>query len=114
MTRHQEQQPESEGSPLTLGSEESANANHTANLLEDIKYFHNAALSYQDAYEALQLQQAELQTKFTEQAQLVWEASEALKAVEAESSARQQEIATLQGQREADIQHAIGQAMVQY
>ena len=82
--------------------------------MEDIKYFHNAALSYQDAYEALQLQQAELQTKFTEQAQLVQEASEALKAVEAESTARQQEIATLRGQREADIQHAVGQAMVQY
>ena len=81
--------------------------NHTANLLEDIKYFHNAALSYQDAYEALQQQQAELQSKFTEQAQLVQEALDALKAVEAESSARQQEIATLRGQQEADIQHAL-------
>ena len=83
-------------------------------LLEDIKYFHNAALSYQDAYEALQQQQEELQTKFTEQAKLVQEASDALKAVEAESSAKQQEIATLQGQREADIQQAIGQAVVKY
>ena len=82
--------------------------------MEDIKYFHNAALSYQDTYEALQLQQAELQTKFTEQAKLVQEASEALKAVEAESTARQQEIATLHDQQETDIQHAVGQAMVQY
>ena len=65
---------------------------HTANLLEDVKYFHNAALSYQDAYEALQVQQVELQTKFTEQAQLVQEASDALKAAEAESAVRQQEI----------------------
>ena len=48
------------------------------------------------------------------QAQLVQEASEALKAVEAKSTARKQEIATLHGQREADIQQAIGQAMVQY
>ena len=101
-------------SPQTPSSVESAGAHHTANLLEDIKYFHNAALSYQDAYEALQLQQAELQTKFTEQAQLVQEASEALKAVEAESTARQQEIATLRDQWEADIQQAVGQAMVQY
>ena len=114
MTRHQEQHPESEGSPQTLDSEGGANADHTANLLEDIKYFHNATLSYQDAYEALKLQQVELQTKFTKQAQLVQEASEALKAIEAESSARQQEIATLQGQQEADIQHAIGQAVGQY
>ena len=52
--------------------------------------------------------------KFTEQAQLVQEASEALKAVEAESTARQQEIITLRDQREADIQQAVGQAMVQY
>ena len=70
-------------SPQTPSSVESANATHTANLLEDIKYFHNAALSYQDAYEALQQQQAELQTKFTEQAKLVQEASDTLKAVEA-------------------------------
>ena len=79
----------------TPSSVESANATHTANLLEDIKYFHNATLSYQDAYEALQQQQAELQTMFTEQAKLVQEASDALKAVEAESLAKQQEIATL-------------------
>ena len=98
----------------TPSTVESANTHHTANLLEDIKYFHNAALSYQDAYEALQLQQVELQTKFTEQAQLVQEASEALKTVEAESTAKQQEIATLRGQREADIQHVVGQAVVQY
>ena len=101
-------------SPETPSSVESANAAHTANLLEDIKYFHNAALSYQDAYEALQQQQEELQTKFTEQAKLVQEASDALKVVEAESSAKQQETATLQGQREADIQQAVGQAVVKY
>ena len=32
--------------PQTPSSVESANTQHTANLLEDIKYFHNAALSY--------------------------------------------------------------------
>ena len=77
-----------------------------ANLLEDVRYFHNAALGYQDAYKALQQQQEELQSKFTEQAKLVQEASEALKAAEVESSARQQEIIALQSQQEADIQHA--------
>ena len=119
-SRHQVQQTESVESvhtPNSVESVESVNT-HTANLLEDVKYFHNAALSYQDAYEALQLQQVELQTKFTEQAQLVQEASEALKAAEVESTAHQQELATelttLRGQREADIQQAIGQAMVQY
>ena len=114
MTQHQAEQPESGGSPQTPSSEEGANASHVANLLEDVKYFHNAALGYQDAYEALQQQQEELQSKFTEQAQLVKEASETLKAVEAESSMHQQEIEALQSQREADIQQAIGQAMLEY
>ena len=103
--------------PSSVESVESINT-HTANLLEDVKYFHNTALSYQDAYEVLQMQQVELQTKFSEQAQLVQEASEALKAVEAESTAHHWELATelttLHGQREADIQQAVGEAMVQY
>ena len=42
------------------------------------------------------------------------EASEALKAAEAESSLRHQEFVTLQQQWEADIQHAIDKAMSQY
>ena len=108
---------ESVQTPGLAESVESVNT-HTANLLEDVKYFHNAMLSYQDVYEALQAQQVELQTKFTEQAQLVQEASDALKAAEAESAAHQQELATelttLRSQREADIQQAIGQAVVQY
>ena len=95
LMEHHVEQTEPVESPQTPDSAESANAQHTANLLEDIKYFHNAALSYQDVYEALQLQQVELQTKFTEQAQLVKEASKTIKAVEAESNARQQEIAAL-------------------
>ena len=107
MSQHHTEQPESGESPQTPSSEESANASHTANLLEDVRYFHNTALGYQDAYEALQQQQEELQSRFTEQAKLVQEASEALKAAEVESSARQQEIIALQSQREADIQHAL-------
>ena len=116
----QVQRTESVESVQTPGSAESVESvnTHTANLLEDVKYFHNAALSYQDAYEALQAQQVELQTKFTEQAQLVQEASDALRANEAESAARQQELVseltTLRNQREADIQQAVGQAVVQY
>ena len=72
-TRHQVQRTESVESVQTPGSAESVESvnTHMANLLEDVKYFHNTTLSYQDAYEALQVQQVELQTKFTEQAQLV-------------------------------------------
>ena len=65
-------------------------------------------------YETLQQQQEELQSKFKEQAKLVQEASEALKAVEAESSMKQQELVALQSQREADIQQAVGQAVFDY
>ena len=108
---------ESIQTPGSTESVESTNT-HEAELLEDVKYFHNAALSYQDAYEALQAQQGELQTKFSEQAQLVQEASDALKANEAESAARQQELVseltTLRNQREVDIQQAVGKAVVQY
>ena len=86
LTCHQAKQPESGGSPQIPDSEEGTNASHVANLLEDIKYFHNAALGYQYAYKALQQQQEELQSKFTKQAKLVKEASETLKAIEAESS----------------------------
>ena len=105
---------ESLQTPENPSLDEGENANHVANLLEDVKYFHNAALGYQDMYETLQQQQEELQSKFKEQAKLVQEASEALKAVEAESSMRQQELVALQSQREADIQQAVGQAMFDY
>ena len=114
MDQHHTEQSESGESPQILDSEQGAGASHTANLLEDVRYFQNVALGYQDAYEALQLQQEELQTRFTQQAQLVQEASEALRAAEIESSVWQQEIVALQSQRDADIQHAVDQAVLQY
>ena len=80
LNQHHVEQPESGESPQTPRSEEGANASHMANLLEDVKYFHNATLGYQDTYETLQQQQEELQSRFTEQAKLVQEASEALKS----------------------------------
>ena len=46
--------------------------------------------------------------------QLVEEASEVLRAAEAESSLRHQELVNLQQQQEADIQHAIDKAVSQY
>ena len=75
---HRTEQSESGESPQVLGSEEGTSAINTVSLIEDIRYFQDAALGYQDAYEALQLQQEELQHWFTQQAQLVEEASEAL------------------------------------
>ena len=71
-------------------------------------------LGYQDAYETLCIQQEVLQHRYTQQAQLVEEASEALRAAEAEFSLRHQEFVALQQQWEADIQHAIDKAVSQY
>ena len=62
----------------------------------------------------LHIQQEELQHRYTQQAQLVEEASEALRAAEAESSLRHQEFVNLHQQWEADIQHAIDKAVSQY
>ena len=108
------EQSESGGSPQVLDSEEGEGDINTAGLIEDVKYFQDAALGYQDAYDALQLQQEELQHQFTQQAQLVQEASEALQAAEVESLVQQQEIVAFQSQWDIDIQHAVDQAMTQY
>ena len=83
-------------------------------LLEDAKYYQDAAFEYQSAYEALCLQQEELQSRYTQQAQLVEEPSAALRAAENESSQRYQEVINLQKKRDADIQHTINKAVVQY
>ena len=104
VSHHTEQTAESGESSQVLDSEEGAGAINTANLIEDVKFYQDAALGYQDAYEALQLQQEELQHRFTQQAQLVQEASEALRAAEVESSIHQQEIVALQDQWNIDIQ----------
>ena len=85
-----------------------------ADLIEDAKFYQDAAIGHQDAYETLRIQQEELQHRYIQQAQLVEEASEALRDAEAESSMRHQEFVTLQQQWEADIQHAINKAMSQY
>ena len=84
----------------------------TADLIEDAKFYQDAALGYQDAYETLRIQQEELQHWYAQQAQLVEEASKALRAAEAESSARHKEYVALQNQWEAEIQQAIGRSHV--
>ena len=76
----------------------------TANLIEDAKFYQDATLGYQDAYETLWLQKEELQHRYTQQVQLVQEASKALQAAKVESLVRQQEYAALQSQCEAEIQ----------
>ena len=78
LVSHTNQTAESGESLQVLDSEIGTGAVNTANLIEDAKFYQDTALEYQDAYETLQLQQEELQHQFTQQAQLVQEASEAL------------------------------------
>ena len=92
------QHSESGESHQVLDSDIGTDAISTADLIEDAKFYQDAALGYQDAYETLHIQQEELQHRYTQQAQLVEEASEALRAAEAESSVRHQELVNLQQQ----------------
>ena len=105
---------ESGESLQVLNSDIGTGAISAADLIEDTKFYQDTALGYQDAYETLRIQQEELQHRYTQQAQLVEEASEALRAAEAESSLRHQEFVTLQQQWEADIQHAVDKVVSQY
>ena len=105
---------ESGESLQVLDSESGAGAIGTPNLIEDAKFYQDTALEYQDAYETLWLQQEELQHWYTQQAQLVQEASKALWAAEVQSSIGQQEYVSLQSQWEAEIQWAVDEAVSQY
>ena len=75
---HTRQITESGESAQVLDSESGAGAISTADLIEDAKFYQDATIGYQDVYETLRIQQEELQHWYTQQAQLVEEASEAL------------------------------------
>ena len=93
--------------PETTGEEESEDGLLTGDLLEDAKFYQDIAVELQTAYETLE-------SRFTQQACLMEEASEALYAAESEASKRQQELLRLQKDREADIQTAVGKAVFEY
>ena len=69
---------ESGESLQVLNSEPGMGAISAVDLIEDAKFYQDAAIGYQDAYETLCVQQEELQHWYAQQAQLVEEASEAL------------------------------------
>ena len=76
-------------------------------IIQDVQFFQDAATEYQLGYQSLK-------EKYNHQAVLVKETSEALKASESCVSAMQEELMTLQCNREADIQRAVGNAISQY
>ena len=73
----------------------------------DAKLFQEAATEYQLAYQSLD-------KKYSEQAVLVHEASEALKASQSHVEELQKEMEALRQNRESDIQLAVGGAVLQY
>ena len=76
-------------------------------ILQDAKLYQDAAIEYCNAYQALE-------QKYSEQVQLMEEASGALLTAESQASQKQQELIDLQKKHKADIQLAVGKAAVQY
>ena len=74
---------------------------------EDAKFYQDITIELQTAYETLE-------SRFTQQARLMGEASGALHAAESQVSKRQQELLRLQKDHEADIQLAVGKVVFDY
>ena len=79
----------------------------TGDIADDAKLFQDAATEYQLAYQSLD-------KKYSEQAVLVHEASEALKVSEGRTKELLKELDALKKNRETDIQMAVGGAVLQY
>ena len=76
-------------------------------IIQDAKFFQEAATECQLTYQSLD-------EKYTHQAILVKEASEALKASESHVAKLQEELMALKQNRNNDIQQAVGQVVTQY
>ena len=79
----------------------------TGDIIQDAKIFQEVATEYQLVYQSLD-------AKYTHQAVLVKEASEALKASESHVAELQEELMALKQNRNNDIQQAVGQVVSQY
>ena len=79
----------------------------TGDIIQDAKFFQEASTEYQLVYQSLG-------EKYTHQAILVKEASEALKASESHVAKLQEDLMALRQNRDNDIQQAVGQAVSEY
>ena len=79
----------------------------TGDIVQDAQFFEDAVTEYQLAYQSLD-------EKYTHQAVLVKEASEALKASESRVTALQVELMALKRNHDSDIQQAVSQVVSQY
>ena len=78
-----------------------------SDLLEDAKFYQDAAVKYQSTYYSIQ-------DKFSEQARLLEEVSGALQATENRASQTQQELLALRKSHDTDIQQAVSRMVSQY
>ena len=85
-----------------------------ADFIEDTQFYQDAALDYQNTYEALHAQQVEPQGKYSLQAYLIKEASAAIKAVEAEAQCQHQELLDAEHNHQIEIESAVSRAVGQY
>ena len=99
--------PEDSGSLPLQVEEESIGGLVTGDLLEDAKFYQDVAVELQTAYDTLQ-------KRFNHQSCLMEEASGALHAAESQASRRQRELFEVQRDYEANVQQAIGEAVMEY
>ena len=76
-------------------------------IIQDAQFIQDTAMEYEVAYQSLE-------DRYTHQAVLMKEASEALQASESRASTMQQEILALKCDHEGDIQKAVSNAVLQY
>ena len=81
--------PMSGGDPVSSGNLDVESSTYVGisqeDLIEDVKFYQDVAINYQNACEALLAQQAELQDKFKAQSHLIHEASATINAAENEA-----------------------------
>ena len=84
------------GNPVSSGNVDIESSTEVGisqeDLIEDAKFYQDAAINYQNAYEALLAQQVELQGKFKAQSHLIQEASVAIDATESKAKTKCQEL----------------------
>ena len=95
------------------GSAEDDHLDHV-DLIEDAKFYKNATLDYQNAYEVLHVQQVELQSKYSTQSYLMEKALAAIKAAKAEVQQWHQEFLDAKCDCQSEIESAVSRAVEQY
>ena len=96
-----------DSNPVLTTIDETGPETETHDIVQNAKFFQEAATEYQLAYQSLD-------EKYTHQAVLVKEASKALKASESRVAELREEVNALKQTRESDIQQAVGQVVSQY